>query len=74
MTTKKTQSSEERRQSERRSGEAERRTEPERAVSGDRRESEKRGVGEAMVDALEDILHWERASERAMRIAEKSEE
>lgn len=26
-------------------------------------------VAEAMVDALEDILRWERASERALRVA-----
>jgi hypothetical protein len=30
------------------------------------------GVVTSMVDALEDILKWERASERAMRVAEQS--
>lgn len=30
---------------------------------------EQRGVVTSMVDALEDILKWERASERAMRVA-----
>lgn len=29
----------------------------------------KTGVVTSMVDALEDILKWERASERAMRVA-----
>lgn len=36
---------------------------------GERREFEQRGVATAMVDALEDILRWERASERALRVA-----
>ena len=35
----------------------------------DRRVVEQRGVVISMVDALEDILKWERASERAMRVA-----
>jgi hypothetical protein len=29
-----------------------------------------RSVAHAMVDALEDILEWERASERALRVAQ----
>jgi hypothetical protein len=36
---------------------------------GERRVVEQRGVVTSMVDALEDILKWERASERAMRVA-----
>lgn len=60
---------EERRKSERRIAPAERRADVERAALGDRRVVENRGVGAAMVDALEDILQWERASERALRIA-----
>lgn len=40
--------------------------------AAERREMEQRGVGTAMVDALEDILKWERASERAMRVAATS--
>jgi hypothetical protein len=32
---------------------------------------ENRGVAAAMVDALEDILRWERASERTMKVASK---
>ena len=31
--------------------------------------ADQRGVVTSMVDALEDILRWERASERALRIA-----
>ena len=38
-------------------------------VPGERRVVEQRGVVTSMVDALEDILKWERASERAMRVA-----
>ncbi len=37
---------------------------------GERRVVEQRGMVSSMVDALEDILKWERASERAMRVAE----
>jgi hypothetical protein len=59
----------ERRTAERRSKPVERRAEVTRAVAGDRRVVEKRGVGAAMVDALEDILKWERASERTMKAA-----
>jgi hypothetical protein len=39
------------------------------AVKGERRVVEQRGVVTSMVDALEDILKWERASERALRVA-----
>jgi hypothetical protein len=42
------------------------------AVKGERRVVEQRGVVTSMVDALEDILKWERASERAIRVAEAS--
>lgn len=42
------------------------------SVSGDRRVVEQRGMAHAMVDALEDILKWERASERALRVAQAS--
>ena len=45
--------------------------EDEGAVLGDGRVKENRGVGAAMVDALEDILRWERASERSMKVAQK---
>lgn len=61
----------ERRKAERR-GVSERRTETTRSVAGDRRVVEQRGVAHAMVDALEDILRWERASERALRVAQAS--
>lgn len=30
------------------------------------------GLGAAMVDALEDIMKWERASERSMKVASKA--
>lgn len=63
---------EERRKAERRTAPSERRTEAARAVAGDRRVVENRGVGAAMVDALEDILQWERASERSLKVAEKA--
>ena len=39
------------------------------SVNGERRVVEQRGVVTSMVDALEDILKWERASERAIRVA-----
>ncbi len=61
-----------RRKAERRTPPAERRADGVRAASGDRRVVESRGVGAAMVDALEDILQWERASERSMKAAEKA--
>ena len=38
----------------------------------DRRVVEQRGMAHAMVDALEDILKYERASERALRVAQAS--
>jgi hypothetical protein len=41
-----------------------------RQESGDRRVVEQRGMAHAMVDALEDILKYERASERALRVGE----
>jgi hypothetical protein len=60
----------ERRKAERRTTKPEeRRVDVQRAVQGDRRVVEKRGVAAAMVDALEDILKWERASERSMKAA-----
>ena len=62
---------EDRREAERRSPPAERRDEPARAVMADRRVVENRGVAHAMVDALEDILRWEKASERTIRAAAK---
>lgn len=40
-----------------------------KSANGERRVVEQRGVVTSMVDALEDILKWERASERAMRVA-----
>ena len=58
----------ERRKAERRAAK-ERRSEVTRAVAGERRVVEKRGLGDAMVDALEDILRWERASERSLKVA-----
>ena len=64
-----TKETDDRRQEERRVPPSERRDDIVRAVSGDRRVVEKRGVGKAMVDALDDILKWERASERSLRIA-----
>jgi hypothetical protein len=36
--------------------------------------AKKRDVAEAMVDALEDILKWERASERCLRVAQATSE
>lgn len=54
----------ERRKSERRTGS--------KSGQGERRVVEQRGMAEAMVDALEDILKWERASERALRVAQAS--
>ena len=43
-----------------------------KGVKGDRRVVEQRGMAHAMVDALEDILKYERASERALRVARAS--
>ena len=51
----------------------ERRADVARALSGDRREADNRGLGAAMVDALEDILKYERASERLVKVAAKSD-
>jgi hypothetical protein len=51
---------------------AERRGTPSGAVKGERRVVEQRGTVHAMADALEDILKWERASERALRVAQAS--
>ncbi len=58
----------ERRKAERRTTK-ERRSEVTRAVAGERRVVEKRGIADALVDALEDILRWERASERSLKAA-----
>ena len=41
-------------------------------VTGERRVQEQRGMAHAMVDALEDILKWERKSERSIRVADAS--
>jgi hypothetical protein len=60
-----------RRKTERRSTK-DRRSEVMRSVAGDRREMEQRGVGAAMVDALEDILKWERSSERVLKAAART--
>ena len=62
----------ERRKAERRTPPAERRADVARGVAGERRVADNRGLGAAMVDALEDILHWERASERSMKAADKA--
>jgi hypothetical protein len=50
----------------------ERRADVARQVTGERRVVEQRAVGAAMVDALEDILRWERASERALKVENPS--
>jgi hypothetical protein len=63
-----TKKSDERRKAERRET-TERRSEVVRAAAGDRRVVENRGIAPAMVDALEDILRWERASERSLKAA-----
>jgi hypothetical protein len=71
----KTQSKEtgERRKAERRAAPpAERRGDVARQVTGERRVVEQRAVGAAMVDALEDILRWERASERSLKVENPS--
>lgn len=59
----------ERRSADRRQAD-ERRSDTLRAAAGDRRVLEQRGMVAAMGDALEDILRWERASERALRVTE----
>ncbi|MBX3231989.1 MAG: hypothetical protein KIT84_12485 [Labilithrix sp.] len=61
----------ERRTSERRTPPGERRTDAVRAVAGERRAADQRGEAKAMVDALEDILRWEKASERTLKVATK---
>ena len=61
-----------RRTADRRTPPSERRADGLRAAAGERRVVDKRGIGEAMVDALEDILHWERASERTLKAAERA--
>lgn len=43
-----------------------------RAIAGERRAVDQRGIVASMTDALEDILKWERASERVMRVAENN--
>jgi hypothetical protein len=40
-----------------------------RVAKGERREGEQKGMVASMVDALEDILAYERASERSLRAA-----
>lgn len=54
---------------ERRLDASDRRADVPRAVAGERRVVEQRAIGAAMVDALEDILRWEKASERTIRAA-----
>lgn len=72
-TDKNTDSGTERRSAERRdTPEQERRLEPARAATGERRVVDQRGMTEAMVDALSDILEWERRSERALRVASET--
>lgn len=61
----------ERRNSDRRTPPAERREDVARAINGDRRVVENRGEMKAMVDALEDILRWEKTSERSLKVAAK---
>jgi len=60
-----------RRSTERRTPPAERREDGVRAVAGERRVVEQRGEAKAMVDALEDILRWEKTSERTLKVAAK---
>jgi len=55
---KSTETNTERRKSQRRL-QVERRTTFERAFSGERRDTDRRGFALAMVDALSDILRWE---------------
>jgi hypothetical protein len=63
-----TNKGDDRRKAERRAH-SDRRSDVARSVAGERRTVDKRGVAEAMVDALEDILQWERASERVLKAA-----
>ena len=60
-----------RRKSDRRTPPAERREDVTRAVEGDRRLVENRGEVAAMADALDDILRWEKTSERSLKVATK---
>lgn len=66
---------EERHHGERRTPPDECQAEAVRSATGDRRNDDGSkpsvALGAAMVDALEDILQWERASERSLKIAEK---
>jgi hypothetical protein len=71
MRTPNKQNATDRRKTERR-GREERRADAVRSGTGDRRVVDQRGVATSMVDALEDILKWERASERAMKVADVS--
>jgi len=61
----------ERRKADRRDAPAERRADVVRAIDGERRVVENRGEAFAMVDALEDILRWEKTSERSLKAAAK---
>ena len=61
----------ERRKSDRRTPPAERREDVKRAIEGDRRLVENRGEVAAMADALDDILRWEKTSERSLKVAAK---
>lgn len=56
-----------------RRGDGERRSDGVRSVVGDRRVVEQRGIAASMIDALHDILKWERASERALRAAAEAQ-
>jgi len=69
---KSTAKEDDRRKADRRTPPPERRSDAVRAAEGDRRVTENRGVAKAMVDALEDILKWEKASERTLRAAAKA--
>lgn len=69
--TTKEMGTKDRRKSERRMPVAERRSDAVRAVAGERRAADQRGEAKAMVDALEDILRWEKASERTLKVAAK---
>lgn len=69
-TSKETTSTNDRRKADRRTA-SERRIDVARAIEGDRRIVENRGECEAMVDALEDILRWEKTSERSLKVAAK---
>jgi len=51
---------------------SERRVAVRRSAASEEHGAEDDGLGAAMVDALEDILQWERASERALQVAESA--